>query len=352
MTMSTHNRGRFSRWARASVATGLVAVGPVTASLVFDSASPEWVGVAVAAGCPPGMANVLGRFCIDRYEASVDIVDAKGRTVRRQSPYQGPKSGSALRARSRSGVVPQAYLSQVDAAAACAGAGKRLCTDAEWVTACKGRTPTRYPYGDVRVPGRCNDAGVSPLRKLHGGDDTATAFGFDAMNDPRLNQVPGSLARTGAFTRCRNGFGVYDMVGNLHEWTASPSGTFRGGYYLDTRINGEGCEYQTTAHSNDYHDYSIGFRCCLSLGGGVVSMPPRSRAVAPSAGTNLAAGRRDEGASDRIHVVASGETLSGIATRYRLTVRELCSDNGLDRQRPLQPGQKLRIKPRASKKNR
>ena len=30
------------------------------------------------------------------------------------------------------------------------------------------------------------------------------------------------------------------MVGNLHEWTSDPDGTFQGGYYLDTSINGEG----------------------------------------------------------------------------------------------------------------
>jgi hypothetical protein len=40
------------------------------------------------------------------------------------------------------------------------------------------------------------------------------------------------------------------------------SGTFRGGYYLDTHINGQGCEYKTGAHNARYHDYSTGFRCC------------------------------------------------------------------------------------------
>jgi formylglycine-generating enzyme required for sulfatase activity len=55
------------------------------------------------------------------------------------------------------------------------------------------------------------------------------------------------------------------MVGNLHEWVADPSGTFQGGYYLDTQENGPGCEYRTTAHVFDYHDYSTGFRCCRDL---------------------------------------------------------------------------------------
>jgi sulfatase modifying factor 1 len=52
------------------------------------------------------------------------------------------------------------------------------------------------------------------------------------------------------------------MVGNLHEWTNDPNGTFQGGYYLDTHQNGDGCGYRTTAHEFTYHDYSTGFRCC------------------------------------------------------------------------------------------
>jgi hypothetical protein len=43
-----------------------------------------------------------------------------------------------------------------------------------------------------------------------------------------------------------------------------PHGTFCGGYYLDTSINGDGCKYRTRAHAHDYHDYSTGFRCCAA----------------------------------------------------------------------------------------
>jgi formylglycine-generating enzyme required for sulfatase activity len=87
------------------------------------------------------------------------------------------------------------------------------------------------------------------------------------LNDPKLGQVDGALARTGEHDQCV-AFGVYDMVGNLHEWIApdpssdSEHGTFAGGYYLDTTLNGDGCNYRTTAHAHDYHDYSTGFRCC------------------------------------------------------------------------------------------
>jgi hypothetical protein len=86
------------------------------------------------------------------------------------------------------------------------------------------------------------------------------------LNDPGLGQVDGALSKTGEHEECVNGFGAFDMVGNLHEWVATDPravhGTFAGGYYLDTTINGDGCNYRTVAHAHDYHDYSTGFRCC------------------------------------------------------------------------------------------
>ena len=294
--------------------------------------SPE----ATAAACPTNMANVLGRFCIDRYEASVDVVDQDGRTLRRHSPYHPPSPGQHLIARVRRGVVPQAHFSRVQAEAACIAAGKRLCTDNEWVTACMGRHPTKYPYGEQWERRRCNDDGVSPLRRFHGRDDSVATFGFEAMNDPRLNQVPGSVARTGQFSRCRNSFGIYDMVGNLHEWTAAPDGTFRGGYYLDTETNGKGCEYTTKAHSPAYHDYSIGFRCCADLGGA-----PRMAASYQTA--DASAPKQNPRGEQRRYRVRSGDTLGRIARRYGVTIEALCSLNDIKRRDPIHPGQQLAI---------
>ena len=82
------------------------------------------------------------------------------------------------------------------------------------------------------------------------------------MNDAGINQQEGSLAPGGAHPDCVSAWGVYDLHGNLHEWTADADGVFRGGFYADATINGPGCTYTTTAHSTAYHDYSTGFRCC------------------------------------------------------------------------------------------
>ena len=136
------------------------------------------------------------------------------------------------------------------------------------MTACKGKRPTTWPYGKEWKPGRCNDQGVSSFNKLFGEGGTEapqSAYTFENLNDSRLNKPKGTCAPSGRFKRCRNSYRVYDMVGNLHEWTSSSRGTFRGGYFLDVHDHGDGCDYKTTAHSPKYHDYSTGFRCCKSL---------------------------------------------------------------------------------------
>ncbi|MEZ4391513.1 MAG: SUMF1/EgtB/PvdO family nonheme iron enzyme [Polyangiales bacterium] len=214
--------------------------------------------------CPSGSVSIAGRYCIDIYEGSLLEVLPRGRT-RRWSPYLPPLRNGQYRAQSRRGVAPQGYISQVAASRACVAAGKRLCTEAEWERACRGPSPTQWPYGPQYQRGRCNDGREGPLRRLYGPGDV---FHERQMNDARINQLPGTLARSGSHRRCRNRFGVFDMVGNLHEWTATVRngrGVFRGGYYVDVRINGDGCGYATRAHGVGYHDYSTGFRCCADL---------------------------------------------------------------------------------------
>lgn len=217
--------------------------------------------------CFKNMAKVGGAFCIDRYEAYVAEVLPSGK-LRRLSPYAPVGDKPNLRALVRKGRMPQGYISRNQAERACRNSGKRLCTDSEWVRACKGKKPTTWPYGDEHKARRCNDRGRSHFNELFGeGGEAApqSAYTFENLNDPRLNRAKGTCAAAGKFRRCRNSYGLYDMVGNLHEWTATPSGTFRGGYYLDVHQHGDGCDYKTTAHAPRYHDYSTGFRCCADL---------------------------------------------------------------------------------------
>jgi formylglycine-generating enzyme len=219
-------------------------------------------GLEELSWCPDEMALVEKSgvsVCVDKWEAAVVEVLAGGKE-QLWSPYTPVAEGRNVKAVSRPDMVPQGYISRNQAEKACAAAEKRLCTSEEWVAACEGPNGTTYPYGEVENPNACNTHGANPIKRLFGTSKKNWSQG--PMNHPWLNKMPGTLAKTGAFAACTNDYGVHDMVGNLHEWTADTSGTFRGGYYLDTSVNGKGCGYATTAHSPVYHDYSTGFRCC------------------------------------------------------------------------------------------
>jgi formylglycine-generating enzyme len=211
-------------------------------------------------GCPGAMDLVDTSFCIDRYEAALEAWDGSVWVAR--SPYDTLGSDERVRAVVRAGQVPQAYISGDEAQAACEQAGKRLCTSDEWLEACRGPQGTTYPYGDSHVSGACNDdyAGSHPLIDYFGTSDGI--WDSAHMNDPGINQMAGTVATGGTYSACESAWGAYDLHGNLHEWVADASGSFRGGFYADASINGTGCGYVTTAHDRGYHDYSTGFRCC------------------------------------------------------------------------------------------
>ncbi len=238
--------------------SGACLVNPIPGCAAGDFADVDGVPVEPpgVGGCPAGMAAVAG-FCIDRWEAAL-VEDAAGGR-RGWSPYRNPGAATVV-AVSAPGLVPQGYVDQVRAGAACARAGKRLCTDVEWLRACRGAAGTTYPYGNAREPGRCNDARTChPAVQYFQSSDASV---FSMIGHPCLDQLPGGLGRGGARTTCTSADGIFDLMGNLHEWTADPAGTFRGGFFVDTAINGNGCLYATTAHDVNHWDYSTGFRCC------------------------------------------------------------------------------------------
>ena len=74
-------------------------------------------------------------ICIDRYEAS-----------------EGPAGEAA----SAAGVMPWSGASLQTARAACAAAGKHVCTRYEW--RCVGEEELTYPYGDTYDAASCNGA--------------------------------------------------------------------------------------------------------------------------------------------------------------------------------------------------
>jgi sulfatase modifying factor 1 len=255
----------------------------------LEGAPPLGLAEPLVAGrCGADMVDVAGRFCIDRYEAT--LVDT--RLARAISPYFAPERSAALRALaaftdgfpagapamprppdfelselfepravSQANTTPNGYVSGLLARRACENAGKRLCTAGEWVTACRGQQNRQFPYGATYEAGACNVG-----REAH---PAALLWGDASKNhlDPRLNLVEGPggplLRRTGETARCRSEWGldgVLDMVGNLDEWVDEPGGAFLGGFYSRATVNG--CEARVTEHPPEYFDYSTGVRCC------------------------------------------------------------------------------------------
>ncbi len=238
----------------------LVVAAPSLAAALLVALAPS-LAMAQSA-CPDGMAHVAipGQtdFCIDRWEAH--LVD--------HSPYEVPTTGVAATA---PGVVPQAHISGQVAADACQNAGKRLCSNGEWLDACRGLQDRIYPYGDTYVEGACNDFRAEhPLVTLFG---TTDPWIWSETNHPGINQQPDTVDLTGANAQCVTPTGIYDLHGNLNEWTNDPTGTFRGGYYVEAQINGTGCSYATTAHTTAHSDFSTGFRCCADPIGSAPTVP-------------------------------------------------------------------------------
>ena len=159
------------------------------------------------------------------------------------------------------GSYPLIDVTWREAAALCGGQAKRLCSEAEWTFACEGEEATPYPNGYLRDPESC--VIDRPWREV---DEKALV--------PRESRA--ALAEidrlwqgepSGSRPRCRSASGVYDMTGNVDEWTVSvhpgerPS-ILKGGYWGPVRTR---CRPSTRAHGEDYSYYQQGFRCCRDI---------------------------------------------------------------------------------------
>ncbi|MCK6529865.1 thioredoxin domain-containing protein [Myxococcota bacterium] len=156
--------------------------------------------------------------------------------------------GKAL---SQADQVPALRSSWYDAKRSCEAAGKRTCSEMEWVAACQGAAPvdddkngifgddylegTEFPYGDFYEPGACADQG----------DQERTR--------PLL---------TGSMPRCVSRDGVYDLAGNAQEWVGSTedeAALMGGAWYFKEKAR---CYQRHDKFGPGYTSAASGFRCC------------------------------------------------------------------------------------------
>lgn len=211
---------------------GFSADGPEAPS---DGASPDSTADALGLdpdaapppmGCLGAVVQVAG-VEIFQYEASRP--DATGDNA-------GADDSAAC---SRPGVLPWTFLTIAEARAACEASGFRLCHGEDWQSVCTGDPPMRpWPYGSGYQPSVCND---------------------------HINGA-GMLEPTGARDGCRTPEGVFDLSGNVWEFT--DEGDKRGSSYklnaVMFRQEVTSC-LQTYSVLDFFEDDDVGFRCCRPI---------------------------------------------------------------------------------------
>ena len=230
-------------------------------------------GAGEGAGDPdemPEHKTYLDAFLIDKYE----VTNAQYRAFVDATNHRPPKLWQSARTAgtarpgdgSGRGITyppgkenhPVVYVDWYDANEYCRWAGKRLPTEEEWEKAARGTTGRIFPWGN--------------------------AFDVKKANSPQywlsLNKE-GDTLPVGSFENGKSPYGLYDMAGNVYEWTAAwykpyprnmefnahygeKNKIVRGGSWYDCLSYGCGLSapsYNRSRFAPEIRNKGFGFRC-------------------------------------------------------------------------------------------
>lgn len=188
----------------------------------------------------------VGPFFVDKYEVTVGEYYQFVKTGRRGAPENWPESWKEGRFKPEDAKLPVTDVTWFDAREYAKSVGKRLLSEEEWEYAARGTDKRLRPWGNDFNPNYAN------------------------VGDPEKREI----RPVGSYPVDKSPFEVFDMAGNVFEWTGSDWSSYpnskaapvagkmvRGGSYSRDRTFAMGTSRSKFRPDDKQGD--IGFRCAM-----------------------------------------------------------------------------------------